>query len=139
MKDNLREALLAIAGLASAILSLLGILIFFWTVDLQHSPSRDLWAGVLFCLGPVLSAPVFLIVFISPRWHLRLMWLVACASFLMTWAAIVIYRSNGRFGVNQAIAAILIACQPLVLAPFLIALVVAISNLLSHSDSTERQ
>jgi hypothetical protein len=115
----LREALLAFAGLASAILSLLGIGIFLWTVDPLHSSSNDLWTSILLCLGPILTAPAFLILIISLRWHRLVMWLLACASLTGTYLAM-------RVAVQRGTAWDAIR-QPIVIFSFAIATLVEIS------------
>ena len=135
-RSYLRGALLILAGLASGVLSLLGLGIFFWGVSLRHSPSKEVWTGVLLCLGPVLSAPAFLILFISPRWHMRLMWILACASLVMTLISSLIYYD--RFSVHEVLAAIPILWQPVVIAPFLIAFLITVSHLLELSSIENR-
>ena len=139
LKDHLRKALLVLGGAVSVVLSLLGVLVFLWGVDLQHSASRDLWSGLLLCLGPFFSAPSFLIFLISPRWHMRCMWLLACASFVMTWAAVLVNRSDTGFSVDQALYAARVACQPLVISTFLVAFLVTASHVLRGSSSSSEQ
>ena len=134
LKTHLRRASLVFAGAASIVLSILGICIFFFSIDLRYSTSKDLWSGLLLCMGPFLSAPNFFILLTSPRWHLRLTWLLACASFLMTWAAVLIYRSDKGFSVDEALSAAVVACQPLVMVTFLVALLVTASHLLKLSS-----
>ena len=139
LKDHLCKALLVLGGAVSVVLSVLGILVFLWGVDLQHSASRDLWSGLLLCLGPFLSAPSFLILLISPRWHMRFMWLLACASFVMTWAAVLVTRSDTGFSVDKALSAAKVACQPLVMSTFLVAFLVTASHLLRWGSSPSEQ
>jgi hypothetical protein len=130
LKDHLRKALLVLGSAVSVVLCVLGMFVFLWGVDLQRPASRDLWSGFLLCLGPVLSAPSFLILLISPRWHMRFMWLLACASFVMTWAAVLVTRSDTAFSLDEALSAAIVACQPLVMSTFLVAFLVTASHLL---------
>ena len=118
-RKYLRPGLLILAGLTSAVLSLLAIGIFFWALDLQHSTSNDLWTGVLLCLGPILTAPAFLILIISSTWHRLVMWFLASASLAGAYLAMNMATPGGKAGVA--------ICQPIVLASFAIAALVEIS------------
>jgi hypothetical protein len=108
----MRGTLLAVAGLTSAVVSLMGISIIHWGVDLRHSTARELLEGLLLCPGAVLSAPAFLVYFFSPAWHRRLIWPLAFASVLIPWAAIVITRSSRNLNIGDALSSIPIAFQP---------------------------
>jgi hypothetical protein len=79
--DKLRGALFAFAGAISVVLSGMAMLIILWAFDFQHPKPGDLRTAALLLLGPILSTPLFALVFISQRWHRMLMWLLACASF----------------------------------------------------------
>ena len=117
--DKLRRALLVSAGLASAALTALGILIFLWGVDLAHPRPGVFQAGVLLCVGPILSAPAFALVLISQRWHRLLMWLLACASLAGAYLAMHVAVHRGT--VWDALR------QPIVIASIAIATLVEIS------------
>jgi hypothetical protein len=123
---HLRIALLVFAALISTALSVLGIVMFFWGVDLEH-PESALLTGILLCFGSTLSAPAFMIVFVSIRWHRNVMWLMAGISCVMTWFAILYRGSNGHFNMHDALSAFRVTLQPLVIIPVLIALIVELA------------
>lgn len=126
MRRYLRAALLVSAALISAALFALAIGILFWGVDLEH-PETAVTAGILLCCCPLLSPLAFITVFFSQRWHRRVMWLMAGLSFVMTWFAILYRTSGGQFGMREAFSALRVALQPLVIMPFLLAILVEIA------------
>jgi len=74
---HVRTLMFIAAALISAALTILNIGVYLFIVDLRHP---DLHA--LLSLGPsILSLPLFLTVFISRKWHARMMWMLAFASF----------------------------------------------------------
>jgi hypothetical protein len=104
----LRLALFIIAGLLSAVQSALGIGIFLWGSTLSH-PDKQ---GVLLCLGPALSLPLFMTAFLSRRLHRWIMWLLACVSFWGAYAASLGAWSLRFWPVDLAIAiAVLVECS----------------------------
>jgi hypothetical protein len=114
LTKKLWGALPALAGLLSLILSVMSMLIVLWVFDLQQ-PGELRTAALLF-LGTILSAPLFVCVFISQRLHRALMWLLACASFTGAYFAM-----RGGREVWSPLR------QPFVLASIAIAVLVEIS------------
>lgn len=119
LTDKLRVAFFACAGSISVVLSGMAMLIVLWGFDFQHPKPGDPQTAALLFLGPILSAPLFMFVLVSQRWHRRLMWLLACASFKGAYFAM-----RGGTEVWSPLR------QPLVLASIAIAVLVEISYLL---------
>jgi hypothetical protein len=126
MRRYLRTALLIFAGLISAALFALAIGIFLWGVDLEHPESANV-TGILLCCAPVLSPIAFITIFFSQRWHRRVMWLMAGLSLVMTWFAILYRTSGGQFSMPDALSALRVTLQPLVMMPFLLAVLVEVA------------
>ena len=73
---NVRRFMFIVAALMSAALTLFSAGVYLFFVDLRH---LDLQA--LSSLGPpILSLPLFLIAFMSRKWHARVMWMLALVS-----------------------------------------------------------
>jgi hypothetical protein len=119
-------ALLIGAAIISVALFALGIGIFFWGVDLEH-PESALVSGILLCCCPVLSPLAFMLVCFTRRWHRRVMWLMFGLSFVMTWFAILYRGSGGQFSTQDALSALRVTLQPLVMLPFLLAVLVEVA------------
>jgi hypothetical protein len=126
MRRYLRAALLIFAALISVVLFALAVGIFLWGVDLEHPESANV-TGILLCCCPVLSPLAFITVFFSERWHRRVMWLMAGLSAVMTWFTILYRTSGGQFSMHDALSALRVALQPLVVMPFLIAVFVEVA------------
>jgi hypothetical protein len=122
-----------LCSVASVALSLLAFGVFVWGVDLTHPAPKDLLFGLLFCLGPVLSAPTFFILLKSQRWQRQIMWTLGFASFLSSWIAIADYQANGRLTVRDAISALPTTLQPVLMLPFVIAFLIEVSYRLLRS------
>lgn len=133
MRRYLRTALLIFAGLISAALFAIAVGIFLWGVDLEHPESANV-TGILLCCCPVLSPIAFTTVFFSQRWHRRVMWLMAGLSFVMTWFAIVHEPSGGHFTMRDALSALRVTLQPLVVMPFLLAVLVEVAYQLKPNE-----
>lgn len=108
-----------------------------WAVDLEYPETAGV-TGPLFLCSAFLSAPAFLIVFVSERWHRRVMWLVAALSFVMNWFAIFYRWSDGDFRMDQALSALRVTSQPLVVLSFLVAVLVEIAFRLRHHGDPSR-
>jgi len=132
-KILLRVFLLFLAGLASAAVSLLSLLLslgvfFFFTVD--HWPAKDIWSIILLCAGSFLSGPVFLVLLVSPKWQTRIMWVIAGASWVMSCISVTLERPTVQW---PSIPHYLrMAFTPFTLPLFLIALLVTVSHLIGR-------
>lgn len=124
LEKLLGVALLIGAGSLSVVLSALGIGIFLWGSTLRHPDPQ----GILLCLGPALSLPFFMTAIWSAKWHRRIMWSLAFASFLGVYAATSKMAPHEHLvPIEAAAIGFTLLRSPLVLLSILIAILIECS------------
>jgi RHS repeat-associated protein len=132
-KKSLGSTVLLIgATLLSVGESALGVGIFLWGSNLSHPNAQ----GILLCIAPILSLPFFGIVFRSRGVHRWLMWVLACASIVGAYVAMLWFNSGIR-SLPQSITSVGLnpVRMPLVILSIVIAALVEFSYRLKQQRS----
>lgn len=119
-------------GVLSATLSILGAGIFLWGSTLAK-PSLQ---GVLLCLGPVISFPMFLLTFRFRKLQRFTMWLDTALSIMGSFIATLLATTSGRSASRSDLAD---AMHSLLLPGVLLSVFVAIFVELSYQIASSRE